>query len=333
MLRRLSDDWIAAEPGHRRPRGGAARRAGAPRGPGPQARRPRSVGSAPDDVRARTPGPPPEGSDHVHSTARGRAAAHPRRRPAQHPRIPRPGGPARCARPGGVAAAQRGGRRPGAVEPRPAAVALDRAPSADADPRRLPPGQRALAPQPDLRHRRLDGPGRRPSRRRRVLPVPRRLPRPRVGGRRRGAGCLRVGDGRAGAGPSVLGAALRHPSRGHRRRLVRLVDRLRRARPHPAARRGATRLRSSTARSRRSEPVGSGRQRRSQRPPLLGGERRGVVSQYLDADVVGTCVAVRLHTGCDRFLVTPHDQGIDEAIAAAVGKVIVGEPWRFQLFE
>ena len=48
------------------------------------------------------------------------------------------------------------------------------------------------------------------------------------GGRRRGAGRLRGRDGRAGAGPTVLGAPLRHPSRRHRRRLVRLVGRLRR---------------------------------------------------------------------------------------------------------
>ena len=63
-------------------------------------------------------------------------------------------------------------------------------------------------------------------------------------------------------------------------------------------------------------------------------ERQGswVFGQDLDAHVAGAGVAMLLHSLGDRRLVAPHDEGVDQPIAAAVGDVVVGEPRRFQLF-
>src|SRR3954468_11309232 len=63
----------------------------------------------------------------------------------------------------------------------------------------------------------------------------------------------------------------------------------------------------------------------SEGPPLCGREGPQVVGQYLDADVIGAGVAVLLDPRRDRCLVSPHDEGVDETVAAAVGDVVVGE--------
>ena len=41
--------------------------------------------------------------------------------------------------------------------------------------------------------------------------------------------------------------------------------------------------------------------------------------------MVGAGVAMLLHAGRDGRLVAPHDEGVDQAVAAAVGEVVVGE--------
>ena len=48
-----------------------------------------------------------------------------------------------------------------------------------------------------------------------------------------------------------------------------------------------------------------------------------IVGEDLHADVVRAGVAVLLDPSLDRRLVTPHDQGVDEPVAAAVGHVLI----------
>ena len=55
------------------------------------------------------------------------------------------------------------------------------------------------------------------------------------------------------------------------------------------------------------------------------GKAIGSAVSDLDADVVGAGVEVRLHTGRDGGLVAPRDEGINEAVAAAVGEIVLAE--------
>ena len=48
--------------------------------------------------------------------------------------------------------------------------------------------------------------------------------------------------------------------------------------------------------------------------------------------MVGTGVEVGLHAGHDGGLVAPHHHVVDEAVAAAVGEVVLGETEPRQLF-
>src|SRR5215216_3631231 len=72
-------------------------------------------------------------------------------------------------------------------------------------------------------------------------------------------------------------------------------------------------------------PMGAPGEGGGEGAPLVGGEGAWVVGEDLNADMVGTSVAVLLHTRGDRRLVAPHDEGVHEAVAAAACEVVVGE--------
>ena len=65
---------------------------------------------------------------------------------------------------------------------------------------------------------------------------------------------------------------------------------------------------------------------RCQGSPLGEGVTHPIGGEHLDADVVGSGVAVGLDALADRGIVAPGDEGVDETVAAAVGEIVVGEP-------
>src|SRR4029453_6742594 len=65
--------------------------------------------------------------------------------------------------------------------------------------------------------------------------------------------------------------------------------------------------------------------RRSEPAPLRKRQRARVGGQHLDAHVVRTGVVVGADAGPDRIDVAPRDDGVDQAIAAAVTDVLVRE--------
>ena len=51
----------------------------------------------------------------------------------------------------------------------------------------------------------------------------------------------------------------------------------------------------------------------------------GLHVEYLDTDVIGSCIQMFLHAFANPIHVTPRDERIDETVAALTHKVVIGE--------
>ena len=58
---------------------------------------------------------------------------------------------------------------------------------------------------------------------------------------------------------------------------------------------------------------------------MVRGEGTRILGERLDADVVRSCVAMFLEAGGDGRFVAPDHERVDEAVAAALGEIVVSE--------